>query len=105
MSAHVTPLESAAIAETALGLLSLDQCSAAYEEHFPRFARSVPSYTHEVLRQLVNGPVWDGDVISKSYRDDLIDWKLAVRICAKGEQGYTAATYLGFSVLKFLGEL
>jgi hypothetical protein len=50
----------------------------------------------EQLAQLVNhGQVWDGDVISKSDRDDLIRWRLASRVMVKGRWGYTAATYLG----------
>jgi hypothetical protein len=55
---------------------------------------------HESLTQLVNGPVWDGDVVSKSMRDELIGLGLATRICCKGEQGYTGATYFGGSVSK-----
>jgi hypothetical protein len=42
-----------------------------------------------------NGPCWDGDVPSKSGRDDLIDHGLAVRVIVKGEQGFTALTYAG----------
>lgn len=55
---------------------------------------------YEQLLQLVkNGPIYDGDVISKSRRNDLIRWKLAVRCCFKGEQGYTAASYYGWTVI------
>lgn len=53
------------------------------------------------LKQLLfQGPVWDGNVISKSDRDDLIDLRLATRCCFLGEQGYTAATYMAYSVFK-----
>lgn len=56
----------------------------------------------EALAQLVNhGPVWDGDVTSKTARDDLLTAKLASRACVKGEQGYTVANYVGWSVLKY----
>jgi hypothetical protein len=55
----------------------------------------------EQLRQLLfQGPVWDGSVISKSSRDRLIEYGLAIRCCFKGEQGYTAATYIAYSVHK-----
>lgn len=55
----------------------------------------------EVLTQLLfDGPVWDGDIISKVHRDDLIRWGLATRCCFKGQQGYTAATYVAFTVRK-----
>jgi len=62
----------------------------------------LPKKLHEQLLQLVNGPVWDGDVISKSYRDELFECGLAIRVCHKGEQGYTGALYIGYSVLKAL---
>jgi hypothetical protein len=47
-----------------------------------------------------DGPVEDGDVISKSLRDDLIDLGLADRVMHQGQFGYTAATYLGGFVSK-----
>jgi hypothetical protein len=50
----------------------------------------------DTLHALVlNGPLWDGDVPSKSGRDSLIDRGLAVRVVVRGEDGYTAATYAG----------
>lgn len=60
---------------------------------------------HEQLRQLVNGPVWDGDVLSKSYRSELIELGLGVRVCKDGEQGFTGATYFGYSVNKVIEEI
>ena len=60
---------------------------------------------HEQLEQLVNGPVWDGDVICKSHRDELFDLGLAIRVCCNGEQGYTGATYFAYSVLKKLRDI
>lgn len=55
----------------------------------------------EVLDQLVNhGPLFDGDVVSKAGRDLLLEFGLAVKCVCKGEQGYQAATYLGWSVYK-----
>ena len=61
----------------------------------------LPKRLHESLEQLVDdGPVWDGDVISKQYRDDLLDLNLAVRVCVKGEQGFTGGTYLAYVVLQ-----
>lgn len=62
---------------------------------------ALSSGQREVLKQLLfQGPVWDGSIIAKSYRDDLIDYKLATRCCFLGEQGYTAATYTAYSVFK-----
>lgn len=59
----------------------------------------------EVLEQLAAGshnPVWDGDITSKSGRDVLLDFGLAVRVAHCETDGYTAATYLGRDVFKKL---
>ena len=59
------------------------------------------STQREQLNQLLHqGPVWDGNVLSKSARSDLIDYDLATRCCYMGEDGYTAATYLGKRVFR-----
>ncbi|NPT59685.1 hypothetical protein [Paraburkholderia elongata] len=42
-----------------------------------------------------NGPLWDGDVPSKSGRDTLVVAGLASCIVVKGEDGYQAATLAG----------
>ena len=60
---------------------------------------------HEQLKQLVNGPIYDGDVISKSLRGELFELGLAIRVCFQGEQGYTGASYFAFSVLKKLEDV
>lgn len=41
------------------------------------------------------GPLWDGDVPSKVGRDNLIERGLACRVIVAGNDGFTAATYLG----------
>lgn len=46
------------------------------------------------------GPLDDGDVPSKSGRDDLIERGLAVRIVVKMEDGFTAANYAGKQAYK-----
>ncbi len=48
------------------------------------------------------GPLWDGDVPSKSGRDSLIAQGLAVRVVVKGEDGWQAATYAGRDAYKTL---
>lgn len=60
---------------------------------------------YEQLHQLVGGPVYDGHALSKQDRSELFDLGLAVRICHKGEQGYSGATYFAFSVLKATNEI
>ena len=53
----------------------------------------------DVLKQLLfDGPIWDGDIVSKASRDDLLRWELAVRCCYKGQQGHTAASYKAFTI-------
>lgn len=64
--------------------------------------RGLGSSAQDVLYQLViKGPTYDGNVISKNGRDELLDKKLAAKIVlAKGEFGFQAATYLGAHVCK-----
>ena len=57
-----------------------------------------PDQREQLKQLLYQGPVWDGYVISKTARNDLINYGLAVRCCFMGEQGYTAASYLAYSV-------
>lgn len=67
-----------------------------YEVACAELRAALTSAQREVLGQLVrSGPVWDGDVVSKSARDDLLRWGLASRAHYRGEQGYTVANYLG----------
>lgn len=48
------------------------------------------------------GPLWDGDVPSKSGRDSLVANGLAAKIVVKGEDGWQAATYAGKEAYKAL---
>lgn len=64
------------------------------------YLRYVKGSLEEQLFQLVrHGPVWDGDVLSKSARDALLQAGLAVRVVVQGEFGYTAATYRAANVV------
>lgn len=78
-----------------------DQLSEEYIAASFALHHSLSGGQREQLKQLVErGPVWDGDVVSKSARDDLIGLGLATRVCVKGEQGFTAANYRGWDVLR-----
>lgn len=56
---------------------------------------------HEALFQLhANGPVWDGDVISKSMRDQLLVIGACAKVVVKGEDGFNACTYFGQHLLR-----
>lgn len=86
----------------------VDQVETAEESYFDickAIALIFPKEIIEQLEQLVNGPVWDGNVISKSDRGVLFDMSLAIRVCCKGEQGYTGATYTAFTILKEIKKL
>jgi len=65
----------------------------------PVYALPLTGAESEVLRQLfLNGPTWDGDIISKSGRDNLFTYGLAKRengwsfLTARGVQVSLAAT-------------
>ena len=50
----------------------------------------------ETLVQIVEeGPVWDGDIIAPSLRNDLLKAGLVVRVPVKGEEGFSAASHAG----------
>lgn len=56
---------------------------------------------HEQLWHLhAKGPVWDGDVISKSDRSELLNIGACAKVCVGGEQGFNACTYFGRSLLR-----
>lgn len=82
-------------------VIHADQCGDHYEERCRTAWNCMPSGYREVLRQLVEtGPVWDGDIASKQYRDCLLEMGLANRACVKGKQGFTVANYRGWDVYK-----
>jgi len=72
-------------------------------DHRPRAVAvwaAMSQVQREVLVQVAREPVWDGDVVSKSARDDLLTAELAVRCMRNMEQGYTAASYAALAVLR-----
>jgi len=76
-----------------------------YFEIVHAIALIFPKNLIEQLQQLVKGPIYDGDIISKSNRSELFDMGLAIRVCCKGEQGFTGSPYIGYSIVKKLVEL
>jgi hypothetical protein len=86
----------------------VDQSGTSEDSYFDickAIALIFPKQIAEQLEQLVNGPVWDGDVISKADRGVLFDMGLAIRVCHKGQQGYTGANYTAFTILKEIKKL
>ena len=95
------------LVKTVRSLVDLERSKAGGELYFEiveAIALIFPLCLKEQLRQLVNGPVWDGDVMSKSDRGILFEMGIATRVCCKGEQGHTGAKYIGFSILKKIKE-
>lgn len=53
------------------------------------------------LQQCINdGPIEDGDIESKSDRDDLISLWLISKIMVKGEEGFQAANARGYKIYR-----
>lgn len=62
-------------------------------------AQEMPHAEREVLLcAYKHGPLYDGDVPSKSGRDALMEKKLIAKVVVKGEDGYNACTYRGRDV-------
>lgn len=70
-----------------------------YFEYCRAIALIFPNRLIPQLKQLADGPIWDGDIISKSDRGELFDMGIAIRVCCKGEQGYTGAKYIAHTIL------
>lgn len=92
---------------TIRSLVDLEHSKAGNDLYFEiseAIALIFPRCLKEQLQQLVNGPIWDGDIISKNHRGILFEMDLVTRVCCKGEQGYTGARYIAYSVLKKIKE-
>jgi hypothetical protein len=49
-----------------------------------------------------NGPLWDGDVPSKTARDKLVFDGYIAKVVVKGQDGYNACTYLGHQAYRLI---
>lgn len=59
----------------------------------------------ETLRFLHNkGPIWDGNLPSKSARDTLVEKGLAIRMIHQGQGGHQACTDRGRGLLRAFQE-
>jgi hypothetical protein len=82
-------------------LMSKEEMSEALE--LIDIFTTMSSAAKEVLLQLRDtGPVWDGDVISKAGRSELLTHGMAVKACVKGKQGYQVCTYRGWDLAKLI---
>lgn len=76
-----------------------------YDDYFEcvdKIVEIFPKELEEQLFQLVNGPVSDGNIISKTDRSRLFRMGIAISVCCKGGDGYTGAKNIGYSILKKL---
>lgn len=92
---------------TIRSLVDLERSKAGSDLYFEiveAIALIFPRCLKEQLQQLVNGPIWDGNIISKNHRGILFEMGLAMRVCCKGEQGHTGAKYIAHSILKKMKE-
>ena len=81
--------------------MSMDQREALAEIRLAQRNKELTGAQIDTLIALVEeGPLYDGDVPSKTGRDELIAMGLAVRVCVKACDGYTAANYAGKEVYK-----
>lgn len=96
-----TPTLSEREAQITKALAAMNNSDERYFSYGAIVWDALSDAEREQLKQLLfQGPVWDGCVVSKSARNQLIEYGLATRCCFMGEQGYTAATYIAFSVHK-----
>lgn len=65
----------------------------------PKSSVNRGEFCFDTLCALVEqGPVWDGNIPSKSGRNALIERGYAVRVINNGEEGFTAATPTGMQL-------
>lgn len=96
-----TSQEDSILTQKLTALHQMDQCDDRYDEYCLDVKHLLKPSEIEQLKQIVEeGPVWDGNVISKHYRNNLQVMGLVMPVVVRNEQGYTGATYLGWNVLK-----
>ncbi len=87
--------------ELAASVVGQDQCTDEYPIACIELYEALPGNAKEMLRQLfLQGPVWDGNCVSKAGRSVLFELGLASRAIVKGECGYTVTNYTGGDVYR-----
>lgn len=89
------------VLHTQLHLSSSEEVKAACEQ----IVKSQDMSGGEVdtlLAAYKNGPLWDGDVPSKSGRDSLVRAGFLAKVVVKGESGYNACTYKGADIARLI---
>jgi hypothetical protein len=79
----------------------MTQSEVDYFKEVASVALNLSAQEKTVLRACQqSGPLEDGDVPSKSGRDQLLDKGFVAKVIVKGEQGYNACTYRGHLALQ-----
>jgi hypothetical protein len=79
------------------------QDEGVYFREVAELAINLSSAGETTLRAChTHGPLEDGDVPSKSGRDDLLNNGFVAKVVVRGEQGYNACTYKGHLALRVL---
>jgi hypothetical protein len=60
-----------------------------------RVQAMTPGERDTIRAAFKNGPLFDGDVPSKTDRDQLLEEGFIAKVVVKGEEGYNACTYKG----------
>ena len=94
-------LATSQLSMAAKDLQSVERGSKEWTELLEVVSRLLPKAVHEELSNVVvNGPIWAGDSISAKSKSTLHELGLATYVVEKGEDGFSAATYIGFAVYK-----
>lgn len=76
-----------------------------YKEHAKRIASIIPRRLILQMEQLIEGPIFDGDITCKSDRDELLHLGLCIKVCCKGEESHNGATNLAYGIVKAYREM
>jgi hypothetical protein len=101
LNIHVDPTETKKAIENCIAVGNESYGSAEHRVAARSAWSLMGSACRDQLVQLLKGPTWDGDVLSKRARDYLIHFGLATRCCKDMEQGYAVATYYGYEIWKY----
>lgn len=75
--------------------LTTKECFVCASPKYGEQPRLTGGEVDTLVALVESGPLWDGDVPSKTARDSLIAKGFAVRCVVRGEDGWQAATYAG----------
>ena len=67
------------------------------------FAQEINAGEKDTIQAVFrNGPLFDGDMPSKSARDDLVNSGFMAKVVMRGEEGFNACTYKGAELYRLV---